>query len=258
MKIGIINVSLGIETKASLRKSAELGADGVQLWVAGGDLDPQNLTGTGRQDLLHFLKSINLEISALCGDLGKGYANPSVIDWCIKRTKEIIDLSVDLKAPIITTHIGEISEDENSTGWKTMLSALTELGRYAETYGSCLATETGPEEPKLMTKFFRALNNKTIKVNYDPANLVMSGFDHIAGVAELKDYIVHTHAKDGTRSAEGVPQEVALGKGKVDFPRYIKTLKENGYDGYLTIERECGENPARDIQEAITFLRSII
>ena len=35
----------------------------------------------------------------------------------------------------------------------------------------------------------------------------------------------------------------------------IKALKEIGYDGFLTIERECGENPASDIAKATSFLR---
>ena len=46
-----------------------------------------------------------------------------------------------------------------------------------------------------------------------------------------------------------------LGEGDVPWPRYLKTLKDIGYDGYLTIEREVGENPAADIAVAATFLR---
>jgi len=38
----------------------------------------------------------------------------------------------------------------------------------------------------------------------------------------------------------------------------MKALEEIGYKGYLTIEREVGENPARDIATAVDFLNNII
>ena len=49
-------------------------------------------------------------------------------------------------------------------------------------------------------------------------------------------------------------QEVPLGTGQVDFPAYLKALEDIGYTGFLTIERECGEDPAKDIKTAYTFL----
>ena len=42
------------------------------------------------------------------------------------------------------------------------------------------------------------------------------------------------------------------------FPAYLKALEEIGYKGFLTIERECGEDPAKDIACAADFLRDII
>ena len=50
-------------------------------------------------------------------------------------------------------------------------------------------------------------------------------------------------------------EEVPLGTGSVDFTNYLKTLKDIGYTGFLTIEREVGDNPERDIQIAVDFLR---
>ena len=53
-------------------------------------------------------------------------------------------------------------------------------------------------------------------------------------------------------------QELPLGKGGVDFVNYLKALDEIGYRGFLTIERECGADPAADIALAADYLRSII
>ena len=78
--------------------------------------------------------------------------------------------------------------------------------------------------------------------------------DPVQGVHLLKDYIVHTHAKDGVRNPDASFLEVPLGKGGVDFDKYIAALNEIGYKGYLTIEREVGDNPAADIKMAVDFL----
>ena len=109
-------------------------------------------------------------------------------------------------------------------------------------------------------------------VNLDPANLVMvTGDDPVQAVYNLKDYIVHTHAKDGIKLKDGNPEaiygviedviqagdffkEVPLGEGNVPFDNYLKALDDIGYKGFLTIEREVGENPAADIELAVNFL----
>ena len=51
---------------------------------------------------------------------------------------------------------------------------------------------------------------------------------------------------------------VGLRTGGVDFKNYLKALEEIGYRGFLTIERECGANPAGDIEIAANYLRKII
>ena len=78
--------------------------------------------------------------------------------------------------------------------------------------------------------------------------------DPVAGVYVLKDYIVHTHAKDGIKTGEKSFLEVPLGTGGVDFDKYLAALDDVGYKGYLTIEREVGDSPAADIKMAVDFL----
>ena len=51
--------------------------------------------------------------------------------------------------------------------------------------------------------------------------------------------------------------ELPLGEGDVDFPNYLKALEEIGFKGFLTIEREVGGDPARDIGAAVKFLEGL-
>ena len=104
---------------------------------------------------------------------------------------------------------------------------------------------------------------------------MVTGDDPVKAVYTLKDYIVHTHAKDGIKLLDVDPEilyrviedvisegeafrEVPLGQGSVDFPRYLAALDDIGYKGFLTIEREVGANPSADIAMAVDFLNNLI
>lgn len=52
--------------------------------------------------------------------------------------------------------------------------------------------------------------------------------------------------------------ELPLGYGNVNWNGYLRALQEIGYKGFLTIERECGADPAADITLAANFLREKI
>ena len=136
------------------------------------------------------------------------------------------------------------------------------------------AIETGPETAIVLKEFLDKLNSKGVAVNLDPANLVMvTGDDPVSAVYTLKDYIVHTHAKDGRRLLIKNPEiiygiieeeiktgkafvELPLGQGDVDFENYLKALDDIGYKGFLTIEREVGDTPSADIKLAVDFLKN--
>ena len=83
---------------------------------------------------------------------------------------------------------------------------------------------------------------------------MVTGDDPVGAVYNLKDYIVHTHAKDGRMLPDNKYIELPLGTGDVPFDAYLKKLVEVGFDGYLTIEREVGEDPYGDIKLAYDFL----
>jgi len=256
LKIGVIIDSFRLGVKNGIRKAAELGVEGFQIWTTDGEMAPWNLSRTGRRDFLHFVKSQGLVVSALCGHLPRAnFTHEEGLDERIDKTKQILELSRDLHVPVVTTHIGVIAEDENAPGNKVLREALSEVGNRAEKLGVVLAAETGPESPQTMAAFIKALPTEGIRVNYDPANLYMRGFDPVAGVRELADLIVHTHAKDGAITPDGKRQEMPLGQGGVQWPEYLAAMAEIGYDGFFTIERESGDEPVKDVTDAVAFLR---
>lgn len=264
MKIGAMTTSFRKSFQESLEAAAALQVDGVQIWAtnltyydpdhAVGELDPDLTTGEQKKELLATLKRLNLEIAALCGDLGRGFIKPDHIVEDVAKTKSMLDFARSLGVKVLTSHIGRIPDDPKDPGYKTATEALQEIGAHGDKVGVFFASETGPESGAALAAFLRGIKANSIKVNYNPANMVMRGFDPVQGVYDLADFMVHTHAKDGI--GPGPKRgEVPLGEGEVPWPRYLRALKDVGYQGYLTIEREVGENPAADIATAAKFLR---
>jgi sugar phosphate isomerase/epimerase len=234
----------------------EGGADGIQVYTTRGEMAPENLSRTGRQDFLRYVTSQGLVISALCGDYGRGgFVNPDGLDKRVEDTRKVFELARDLGVTYVTTHIGEVPEDRGSPAWADLVSVIREVAEAGAAMDRCFATETGPESGAHLRDFLEAVNSPGARVNYDPANMVMRGFDPVRGARDLKGYIVHTHAKDGVRFEDGKHREVPLGDGQVPWDDYIGALDESGYTGFYTVEREVGENPAADIRKAVEFLR---
>lgn len=274
--IGVMLESFRQPIPTALRKAREVGAAGIQMYAVSGDLAPENLVGEKKKEFLDMVKSEGLVISALCGDLGKGFHNPELNPQLIEKSMRILDLAKELETNIVTTHIGVVPADPNHDRYKIMQEACFKLAEYADSLDAHFAIETGPEESAVLKQFLDGLHSTGVAVNLDPANLVMvTGDDPVKAVHNLKDYIVHTHAKDGVRNYYRDPEEVyglveaemlaspsftevPLGTGGVDFKNYLKALDEIGYHGFLTIEREVGDNPEGDIRLAVDFLNGLI
>lgn len=279
MKLGVITDCFRTGLTEAIEAAVKLGLDGVQIYATGGEFSPEQLDEQSKKHFAELLRNNHLTVSALCGDLG-GYGFQIAEDNLgrIEKTKRIVDLAAEFGAPVVTTHIGVIPADRTAKRYRVMLDALTECGRYAKQKGITLAIETGPEKAKVLLQFIEDTDGG-VGVNLDPANFVMvTDQDPVEAVYLLRNYIVHTHLKDGIMLRQEDPEkiydcfakggieelnvsdyflETPLGEGRVDFPHYLAALKEIGYNGFLTIERETGADPAADIRHAVQYIRHI-
>ena len=280
-KVGVLCDSFRLAPRDGMRKAKEVGADGVQVNAVDGEVRHDLMDRSTRRDFKAFCSGLGLEISALCGDLGgHGFQRPSDNPAKIEDSKRIVDMAAELGTTVVTTHIGVVPEDKNAPTYQVMRDACGQLAQYAQRAGITFAIETGPEKATTLKAFLDDIGSKGIGVNLDPANLVMvTADDPVQAVYTLKNYIVHTHAKDGVQlqpsdplkvygafaegGVEGLDfgklfQEVPLGQGGVKWDAYLHALSDIGFTGYLTIEREVGQNPEADIRQAVTFLREKI
>ena len=291
MKIGVIAELLRKPLNEDLDFAGQvLKVQGVQIYAChghkpeDGDIDLSKCTDAELEAFDARCKKNNLVVSAICADglPGSFQVEGPEAAARVATTKTIIDNAAKLGVKVITTHIGHIPESPQDPVYPTMVKYVKEIAEYAAEKGCVFAIETGPELADVLKKFIEDVGTKGIGVNLDPANLRgVSCEDPVYAVETLAPYIVHTHAKDAVnlhvgsaakfyslRNPDGSLRqisaraagfkEVPLGQGMVPWDEYIAALKKIGYDGFLTIERECGEDPVGDITMAVDFLKSKI
>lgn len=286
MQIGVIIESFREPLFQALETAASIGIKGVQMYAVCKDHDLIRMTESERMKLKQHIEKLGLKVASICGDLGgHGFQDEKGNPERVKLSKQIIDLCVFFGTKVMTTHIGVVPTRNDSPVFKAMAAALREVGGYAASKGCTLAVETGPEPISRLIEMIKASGDRGIGINFDPANLAMVlNVNPALEVPLAGKYIVHTHAKDGlhlrdfnpsdvygtldtydltppeeqSKDKSPVFKEVPLGQGQVNWTEYLAALRQIGYDGFLTIEREVGENPKADIVMAVDFLKSRI
>lgn len=271
--IGVMLDSFRKPWTEALDIACELGASGIQAHGGHGLLAVKTVTPAVKKEFMAQMRDHGLVVSAICGDLGKGFGNPELNPELIETSKRILDMAKELGTDIVTTHIGVVPQDPAHPRYHIMQDACGELAEYADSLNAHFAVETGPETAKVLCGFLDSLHSTGVSVNMDPANLVMvTGDDPVRAVHTLKKYIVHTHAKDGRKLLDRNPEIIyhvitpqepvtdqglhrgAAGRGQRALKEYLERCARSASMA-STIEREVGENPVADIRMAANFLR---
>ena len=258
LKIGVRLESLGLPLRRALTEAARLGVAGVQVDAAG-DLAPNTLSQSGRRELLHLLRAHNLELSALACPLRHGLDVAENQQPRLDRVKAVLSLSYELGARVTVVEAGAVPEDLNTPRGQLLSEALLALGQHGDRVGAVLALETGLEAGNVMADFLKRFDTGGLGANFDPANLLLHGHDPYESARALRGRTVHAHARDARRSgASRSAQEVPLGHGDIDWLELLGALEEVEYRGYLTVEREGGDNRLADVAAGVAFLRRFV
>ena len=165
-------------------------------------------------------------------------------------------------APAIVTHAGFIPENPKDPLYAGTLEAIVAVGRRCRELGVGFWFETGQETPVTLLRVIEDSGLDNLGINLDTANLILYGKANPLDALDVFGRLVRNlHAKDGEYPTNGreLGHEVAIGTGKVDFPRILARLHKLGFTGEIVIEREIsGPQQAADIQKSITYLRGLV
>jgi L-ribulose-5-phosphate 3-epimerase len=270
MKLGvIISLSDTIEEKLERVRQFGLGTCQLDCW------DKTLFTPAMAERVKNAAQQRGIEITALwCG-----WEGPAIWDFLqgpltlglvpvtyrYERAKTLMlgaDFAAWMGVRDMVTHVGFIPENPNDPEYAALISTLGYIVRHCARRGVNFLFETGQETPVTILRAIEDLGMDNIGINLDPANLILYGkANPVDALDVFGQYVKGVHAKDGIYPTNGrkLGEEVALGQGKVNFPRLVARLKELGYDGALTIEREIsGPEQEQDIRSAIAQLSALI
>ncbi|MEZ5400871.1 MAG: sugar phosphate isomerase/epimerase family protein [Bryobacteraceae bacterium] len=193
-----------------------------------------------------------------------GWIPPATRAQRLRRTFELSDFGCILGAPSIGLHVGFVPEDHNDSNYIAVREMTRMVCDYAASNGQTFALETGQEPAHVLLEFFRDVGRENLRINFDPANMIMYGTgDPIEALQVLGPHVVSVHAKDGTWPKKGDPRglggEEPLGKGDVGMERFVTALKKIGYRGTLNIEREIPDHARQlaDIRAGVELLNRL-
>jgi sugar phosphate isomerase/epimerase len=272
LSIGVCSWSLQVTSVPELKAFLDrLDVDVVQIACG----DPHHASWVEGDAMPSAARAAGFRMSgAMLGFPGEDYTTPQTIEqtggfgdpatrperleqfkWGLARTKE-------LGLTDIMLHAGFIPE-VGDPARKPFLYTLAQVGDLAKQAGVIVAFETGQEPASLLRRTLDDLKSPNLKVNFDPANMLLYDKDDPLKVLDLlAPDIRSVHVKDANRPT--VPgtwgSEVPLGTGQTNTRAFVAALKRVGYRGPLCIEREVGTQAERfaDIEHGVRFLRECL
>lgn len=182
-----------------------------------------------------------------------------------QRTQMLLegsDFAKELGVTDLATHVGFMPENPHDPNYFGVLASVQQVVDRCRDNGQYFLFETGQETPTTLLRAIQDLKGDNIGINLDPANLVLYGkANPVDALDTIGRYVRGIHGKDGLYPTDGhdLGQEVPLGEGKVNYPVFVRKLKEIGYSGDITIEREIsGPEQRKDILKGIEVLTRLL
>ncbi len=271
MPVGVM-MSVGW-TLDQLRQVRDLGFGNVQIAAPSEDVLEDKHRSTA---LIRDIHSVGIEVTTVFAGFSEesyadiptirdtvGYLNPSLREQRIKKTGRISDFASALGVDKVAAHIGFVPEEPDHPDHHAMVDCVRRMADYCGANGQDFCLETGQETASALLHFLETLNRNNVRVNFDPANMILYGSgEPIEALGIVADYVVSVHAKDGKwPPGEGqLGAEHPLGDGDVGMDRFIARLKQIGYRGPVTMEREIPDwdQKVRDLVQGKKLLESLM
>ena len=188
-----------------------------------------------------------------------GLVPPAYRESRIRALKRASDFAAWLGVSRVVTHVGFIPECPDDPNFAGTVAALRSIVKYMKAKEQYFLFEAGQETPVTLLRTIQAIGMENVGINLDTANLILYGKASTLDALDVfGSYVMEVHVKDGEYPTDGLSlgREKPAGQGKGRIREVVKRLKELGFSGTFTIEREIkGEQQRKDILMARDLLR---
>ncbi|WP_165219807.1 sugar phosphate isomerase/epimerase family protein [Aquisphaera insulae] len=234
-----------------IHDAAKLGAKGIVL-DAIGDLAPQRLGETGRRELRHLMRTLELSLVAVSLPTRRAFDSIDQLEDRIRRADSAFAMAYELGTNLVLARVGVVPPEEEPQRREVFSMAVGSLGKAADHRGVRLAIETEAEPPRRLKDFLEALDLVGLAASVDPAGLLRGGLDPAEAVATLGSWVAHAYAGGSSSAVSAIasPRGFGSSAASIDWESYLGALEEVGYRGSLTV----WPDPAGDPRAAVTAI----
>jgi sugar phosphate isomerase/epimerase len=229
------------------------------------------------------LKSKNLTAPMMCASPDFTQPDPAARQEELEKEKQIIEITARLGGGFCRVLSGQRREEvSRADGVRWTVESIESLIPFAAERKIVLNMENHykdgywrfPEfaqKSEIFIEIVNRIDSPWFGVNFDPSNAIIAGEDPLELLAAVKHRVVSMHAsdrylisgtiedlknQDGSLGYAKNLKHGVIGKGLNDYDAIFSTLRNEGFDGWISIED--GENGMDELRESVRFLRAKI
>lgn len=243
---------------------AEMEYDGLEFWSTRYSSSPpqkQYLSNADLGWLRDIMDAHNLEVVQICPYFDFTTSSETW-DQSIRDAALHIEYARQLGGPFIRTYTGNIgSAEATAEQWDACVKGLQRICEMGKPHGIVFPLEThqvihsGPnltDTSPTTLKLLADVGMDNLTVNLQTPLLGESAY-HTA--EQLGQHVVHLHAHNWIGNW---PNRTFLDAGDVDFAKFVRILKNKGFDGYISIEHGSHHPPYETAAHEIRYLKQLI
>ena len=223
---------------------AKAGLDGIDLRGLGEQMDvtllPEFTTGVAQT--LARIEGGGLSVSGVSSSVRCVTESDQQRAEFIEEVKRYCELAVGLKCGVVRVFGGALPEGmSDDEALKVASANLNTYGQVALAAGVKVAMETHDAwcASTRVAELIRAADHPAVGVLWDvhhPWRVTGESADATWG--NLGQWIIYTHFKDAHGQPGGEQTLCEYGAGDLPLADFVRVLRDNGYEGWLTLEHE--------------------
>jgi len=260
MQLGFfVNAFRHFPLEYALKSLSEYGYSGIELWAKGEHITPFDEEGEWER-IKEMVKSYGFSVYAISAHLDFVAPDEKKRKEEIAKFHGVIKMARFFGVNQVHTASGGLYEEISDEQQRTyFIEAMTELGEAAKKEGITIALEPEPEKwlstPKQTIDLIeKDLPSGVFKVVVDLGHAFAVGMTPSEYLRAFKDYIAMIHFDD-VRKSDFPHRHLIPGDGEICYDEVFKTIKEIGYNSWLSMElNRHNEKPKEAAEQAYNFM----
>ncbi len=238
-----------------LKNTRELGIDSIEIRGLDGQMRAENISWFSEQNAVETKKILADHKVSICGfGTSVNFHDAQKRADAIVEGKEAITVCARMGIPYIRVFGDKLQGLDRDAVIKSVIDGISELCAYAKGTGVGVLLEIHGDFNTLdavlpVIEGVKASGADNFGILWDIEHSDKTYEDNYLEFYEpIKDYVKHVHVKDHKRDG-GQFNLCMIGEGDIPIPAILKTLKQNNYSGYLSLEWEKKWKPELPVPE---------